>query len=166
MTPTTKPYTIVGIDPGLTGAIAVIANTGEIIELCDMPTMTAEFGKGNVVNPYGVASIIKRVKPKIAYIERVGARPGQGVSSMFKFGAALGILQGVVAANNISTEYVTPQAWKKFFGLIGQPKDAARTLCQGRYDYLAEELKWVKNGGRADALLIGLYGLTQYKEGS
>ena len=85
--------------------------------------------------------------------------PGQGVSSMFGFGVSYGILQGVIASLGIPSVLVTPQRWKKAAGLMGKPKDYARTLAQRLYP--AAELSRKKDIGRADAILIARYGITK-----
>lgn len=146
----------IGIDPGLTGAIALLRD-GAFAEVFDMPTMQRG-AKGNrqQVNATELARILRELPPCMAYIEQVGAMPGQGVSSMFNFGHGCGAIEGALAALGIPREFVTPQKWKKSLGLIGTDKDAARTkaiqLLPGA------PLARVKDGGRADALLIALHG--------
>lgn len=148
---------IVSIDPGLTGAIAFIDASGAHVE--DMPTMGD--GKHRIVDAANLSAMIEVRTPEIAYVERVSAMPGQGVSSMFKFGRSVGVIEGVLGALEIPVVYVTPQSWKKHAGLIGTAKDAARMAAIQRFPRLAEDLKRKKDGGRADALLIGLYGQYQ-----
>lgn len=53
-----------------------------------------------------------------AFIERVGARPGQGVSSMFKFGQSYGMLRGLLVGMKIPFDQVTPQKWQKAMGCM------------------------------------------------
>jgi crossover junction endodeoxyribonuclease RuvC len=64
-------------------------------------------------------------KPEEAYIERVFAMSGQGVTSVFSFGRSLGAIEGVIAARSIKTTLVTPQVWQKAMGVSGG-KDGAR----------------------------------------
>ena len=85
--------------------------------------------------------------------------PGQGVTSMFNFGRSLGCIEGVISAYQINTQWVTPQAWKKHFGLLKKPKDAARTYVIDRFPTNLDLFKRKKDGGRADATLIALHGL-------
>ena len=154
----------IGIDPGLTGAISLFDSQGELVDVWDMPAIQAPRGKGNIVSPQLLADIFQNDLNasnaiETAYIEQVSAMPGQGVSSMFKFGRCAGLIEGVVAAFGISIEYVTPQKWKKHFSLIGKDKDAARQLCLERYPHNARLFKRKKDIGRADAVLIGQYGI-------
>ena len=65
--------------------------------------------------------------PDVAFLERVASRPGQGVSSVFKFGSAYGCVLGVLAALEIRTILVAPAVWKKPFGLDSD-KEKARAL--------------------------------------
>jgi crossover junction endodeoxyribonuclease RuvC len=58
------------------------------------------------------------------YVEQVGSMPGQGVSSMFTFGRALGQLEGTLAAFQRGFERIRPQDWKKRFGLGDEKKES------------------------------------------
>ncbi len=148
----------VGIDPGLSGAIALVRN-GEYAEVWDMPTMGRGTGSKQQINSAEVAKILRSCPPCPAYIELVGAMPGQGVSSMFNFGKAAGAIMGALAALEFPMSEVTPQKWKRAFDLIGKEKDMARTVAQQLMPLAPLGRK--KDCGRADALLIGLYGYRQ-----
>ena len=154
-----------GVDPGLTGAIALLQD-GNLIDVWDMPAMTAPNGKGKFVSPQFLEYIMREImailegyeNPQItANIEQVSAMPRQGVSSMFKFGRCLGVIEGAIAANGIPITYITPQKWKKKFGLIGKDKDASRQLCIQKFPDRLELFKHKKHNGRSDAVLIGMF---------
>jgi crossover junction endodeoxyribonuclease RuvC len=147
----------IGIDPGLSGAIAVLEESGFLHEVADMPIMELRKGR-NQVNAAALSKILKRwaASDAMAYLEQVSAMPGQGVSSMFSFGCSYGIVQGVLAALTIPMVLVSPQSWKKRAGLQGKDKDMARTLAIRLYP--AAELSRKKDIGRADAILIARYG--------
>jgi crossover junction endodeoxyribonuclease RuvC len=85
--------------------------------------------------------------------------PGQGVSSCFSFGRSVGAVEVAIASRIIPITMVTPQAWKKQYGLIGKDKDMARTLCLSLYPESAHLFKRKKDIGRADATLIGAYNV-------
>jgi len=150
---------IVGIDPGLSGAIVVLFQ-GTPVTCARMPTM--KMGAANRVNASALAAIIKgelRERYKLhAYVELVGSMPGQGVASMFSFGHSAGVIQGVLGALEIPVTMVTPQSWKKRAGLVGKDKDASRTLAIQTWP------EWrtldQKGAGQAyaDAAFIALYG--------
>lgn len=146
---------VIGIDPGLTGAIAVL---GEAIEAYDMPVMAKGTGKKQQVNAAEVANILLcHQGAATVYLERVAAMPKQGVSSTFSFGETFGVMRGVTAALGIPLELVTPQSWKRRFSLLGADKDAARTKAIELFPEAPLSRK--KDIGRAEALLIAVYGL-------
>ncbi len=151
-----KRYSI-GVDPGLSGAIAFMEGE-DCTQVWDMPISRKLRGKGNEVNAFLLADILREAEGGTAYVEAVSAMPGQGVSSMFSLGRSAGVIAGILAALNIRTEYVSPQAWKKHQGLIKKDKDASRTLAIQRWPEMREELKLKKHHGRADAMLIADYG--------
>jgi crossover junction endodeoxyribonuclease RuvC len=105
----------IGIDPGLTGAIVALF-PDKTAEFHDMPIL--EIKKKITLDYAGLAHILKSYslsKDCIAAIELVGARPGQGVSSMFKFGQVYGASLATMATLQIPYQTVTPQSWKKSF---------------------------------------------------
>jgi crossover junction endodeoxyribonuclease RuvC len=148
----------VGIDPGITGALALM-DGAVVLSVVDMPTVASSKGK-NQVNAAELANILTGWWSKYGgfetCLELVHTMPGQGVSSSGNFMMGFGIIQGVVAALRISVIMVTPNSWKKRAGLIGKDKDFARTFAQRLYPSV--ELGRKKDIGRADAILIALYG--------
>lgn len=148
----------VGVDPGISGAIAFIYDNDRVV-FRDMPTEHKRT-KGSQVNAHELSSIFREqlaAHPGVVFqvaVEEVAARPKQGVSSMFSFGESAGVVRGVISTLRISFEFVTPQKWKGASGLKGSDKDFARTkLIQARPD-LASQLARKKDGGRADAYWI------------
>ena len=144
-----------GIDPGLSGAIAVLQDNDELLVVYDMPVM-AGTGKRQQVNAAEIVRILSGYEISVAYLERVSAMPGQGVSSMFSFGTSYGIIIGVLAALSIPMVLVSPQTWKAKAGLRGKEKDCARTLMQQLYP--EAQLGRKKDIGRADAIAIARFG--------
>ena len=151
---------IIGIDPGCSGAIVVITETGEYVDHLLMPTVTS--GKSTRVNGAAIADFLDRKATGHvrAFIEKVGAMPGQGVTSMFTFGHAAGVVEGVIAGAMIPYTLVTPQTWKKSSGLSGSEKDAARSMAIRLYPGLRILDQKIKGQAVADALLIALHGMT------
>lgn len=149
----------IGIDPGVSGAIALIGLHGELHHVFDMPTMTLT-GTRQQVNAAELAKMLypwKHYVGMTAYLEQVSAMPGQGVSSMFGFGTSYGIVQGVLGALQIPVCLVTPQAWKKRAGIPPKSeKDKARAIAQQLYPQAPLARK--KDIGRADAILIARFG--------
>jgi len=150
---------IIGIDVGNSGAVAIMDGT-KVVLLCDMPCTPKRTGKGQEVNAYLLTDILLPYVGRLefAYVEAVSAMPKQGVTSMFTFGRSLGVVEGVLSALRVPTEFVTPRAWKKHHSLIGKEKDASRTLAIAKYPCSATDLCRKKDHGRADALLICEYG--------
>jgi crossover junction endodeoxyribonuclease RuvC len=150
-----------GVDPGQSGAIAAIAD-GEPAGFIDMPVLTRKAG-GQIVDGARLAAELRALIQRhpgahiTAAVEQVSAMPGQGVSSMFRFGQADGIVRGVLGALGIGLVEVQPVTWKKRMRLIGADKDAARTQAIQRFPSLAAPLARKKDIGRADALLIALW---------
>lgn len=107
----------IGIDPGKDGAIAIIWEFGGV--------------KIEPFSPEGYRNALAECPPMecCCCLERVGAMPGQGVTSMFKFGENFGFIQGLLTACRIPYELVTPQKWKKEFQITGD-KNSSIAVCK------------------------------------
>jgi hypothetical protein len=81
--------------------------------------------------------------------------PGQGVRSMFTCGLGLGVWLGILAAVALPHTRIRPHIWKKALGL-GQDKEASRLRAMQLFP--SAELRRKKDHGRAEALLLALYG--------
>jgi hypothetical protein len=151
-----KKHYFLGIDPGKTGAVAVI-NSSKIIWIYDMPITDGDLdGKR-------LAEFIKTIRydhfPYINYgIEYVHSMPKQGVASTFNFGKNYGICLGILNAFKCNYDLVSPQKWKKYFNI--PPKsdksitlDIAKKLYPQSIDYFLRK----KDHNRADAILIATY---------
>lgn len=146
---------IVGIDPGASGAI-VIMEHNQPIEWMRMPTM--KMGASTRVNAAAIAHFLQNYRIEKAYVENVHSMPKQGVASSFNFGHACGVVEGVLGACSIPIHMVTPQSWKKRAGLIGQDKDAARSLAIRTWPKWNALSKKLEGQALADAALIALWG--------
>jgi len=151
---------ILGIDPGVSGAISVLENK-KVIEIYDMPTMIDGKKNKKQVNGSQVTNIIKERldsnKEIIVVVEHVNAMPGQGVTSMFNFGQSFGVIKGVCSALSIPIYFVRPTKWKKYFNLIKTNKDASRTKVIEAYPEISAKLSRKKDSNKADAILIARY---------
>ena len=141
---------ILGVDPGLTGAAAFYFPGADVISVHDMPTA------GGGVDAASLAALLKQMKPDVAIVEHVGAMPGQGVSSTFKFGCGFGILQGTIAALGIPMHLITPAKWKRALGLDAD-KERARALALRLWPARADLFGRKKDHGRAEAALLARY---------
>ena len=151
---------IIGIDPGINGAISIIENK-KIIEVYDTPTMIDGKKNKRQINGAQVTNIFKErlngEKEVVVVVEHVNAMPGQGVTSMFNFGQSFGVIKGICAALNLPIYFVRPTKWKKHFNLIKTNKDASRTKVIEAYPEISSKLHRKKDSNRADAILIALY---------
>ena len=151
---------IIGIDPGLSGAIAILENN-KVLNLFDMPVMSEGKKNKKQLNSSHLVNIIKEninQNEEIAVVvEQVNAMPGQGVTSMFNFGQTFGAIKGLCAALELPIYYVRPSKWKKHFELINSSKDASRTKVIEMYPYLSDQLSKKKDVNKSDAILIARF---------
>ena len=153
---------IIGIDPGITGAISVLENK-QVIEVYDTPTMIDGKKNKRQVNGAQVTNIIKeslnkdKDKEVVVVVEHVNAMPGQGVTSMFNFGQSFGVIKGICSALSLPIYFVRPAKWKKHFNLIKTNKDASRTKVIQIYPEISSKLSRKKDSNKADAILIARY---------
>ena len=150
-----------GIDIGLNGAIALVEGD-QLIEVHDMPTLTVERNNKNkrMVNAAELARLIRQTAPASAYLERLNAMPGQGVTSMFSMGQSLGVVLGILAALDIPTTTIPPRTWQKALD-VPQGKDGSRYRAAQLFPSHAAQFARVKDDGRSDAALIAAYGARQ-----
>ena len=147
--------TYIGIDPGKSGAYAFVRE-------CD--------GRRDAwASPWDEDAFIaamQSVRDDVVYVmlERVNAFPGQGVTSMFHFGANYGFIQGVLRAYAMPFETVPPTVWKKSYSL-GKDKTAsvetARCLFPG-VNLKRTQASRKDDDGMAEALLLAEYGRKRY----
>lgn len=147
-----------GIDPGAGGALAFFDTILGSLVVVDMPVLEVERGgkSKREINPRLIADMVLEHAPKAAMLEKVGAMPGQGVSSMFQFGRGVGMVEGVLAGVGVPTQYVTPQRWQKAVG-ARKGKDGARLRAIELYPAYSKLFARAKDDGRADAALIAWY---------
>ena len=161
---------IVGIDPGLSGGIAILEDN-KVKMLFDMPVMSDGKKNKRQLNSALLAQLIKdnikNTENTAIVVEQVNAMPGQGVTSMFNFGHTFGAIKGICAALSLPIFFVRPAKWKKHFELINSSKDASRTKVIEMYPSIAEKLSKKKDVNKSDAILIArYYSETRFKEDS
>lgn len=149
---------IIGIDPGLGGAVACLDyQRGH--HIISVPLVQKTYGKGNQIHAAALADYIRSYSSNgaVVAIERVASSPQMGVASAYRFGHTAGVIDGIVQALKLPVTYVRPQVWKKHFGLLKKSKDASRTLALERFPELAEYMQRKKDADRAEALLIAVW---------
>ncbi len=159
---------IIGIDPGLSGAIAVLEDK-RVLSIFDMPVMAEGKKNKKQLNSAQLVNILKentKISDDVAVVvEQVNAMPGQGVTSMFNFGQTFGAIKGVCAALSLPIFFVRPSKWKKHFELINSAKDASRTKVIEMYPSLSNQLTKKRDVNKSDAILIArFYSETRLKD--
>lgn len=150
---------IVGIDPGLSGAVAFYDTVEKIVEVIDMPVLelVRNGKKKREVSAQTLANHLADRRVHAAFLERVNAMTGQGVTSVFSFGRSMGIVEGILAAYDIPVTLVTPQAWQKAVNQRAG-KDGSRERAMQLFPAQANLFQRKKDDGRSDAALIAYYG--------
>lgn len=170
----------VGVDCGMTGAIAAILPDGSV-RFWDMPTFSVERRKGTKTGHRtqfdvpGLASVFGEVSSLagdgglLATIESAQAMPAQlhgrtqGTASSFAVGLGYGIVLGVVGAMRLRHELVRPATWKpKLMAGLPKEKDAARMRACQLFPQASDDLRRKKDHGRAEALLLAEWGRRLY----
>jgi crossover junction endodeoxyribonuclease RuvC len=150
---------VCGIDPGLTGALAVVNEQG-LLFVDDLPILSIPSGKKQRAE-LDLATLrellIERAVDHV-FIERVTARPGQGVTSMFRFGFCAGAIIGLIAGLRMPYSLIMPQRWQRLAG-CGPSPDAARQRAGQLFPDATQYLTRERDSGRADAILIAHAGL-------
>ncbi len=151
---------IIGIDPGLSGAIAILEDK-KVINLYEMPVMPEGKKNKRQLNSAQLVNIIKNNSESkdeiVVIVEQVNAMPGQGVTSMFNFGQSFGAIKGICAALELPIFFVRPSKWKKHFELINSSKDSSRTKAIEMYPTLSDQLSKKKDINKSDAILIARF---------
>jgi crossover junction endodeoxyribonuclease RuvC len=153
---------ILGVDLGLDGAITTLSASGELLAMADMPTLHDGPAGRRSVNAILLSDIIAKTGASQAYVEYVGARPGEAPSGAFSFGRSRGVTEGICAALGVSVKFLTPPQWKRQIGLPAgkeNAKDLSRSAAIARWPSKSDLFARVKDNGRSDACLIGLAGL-------
>ena len=148
--------TTIGIDPGMTGALAIINHDNQLIAIYDLPFI------GKRLNAALLQTYLleHHSQHRHAWVEESQSFPGQGVSSAFNYGTGYGTILGVLAATQIPYRTVRPAIWKKA-AQLGRDKTDSRRRATELWPAHADQFQRVKDDGRAEAALIALYGATQ-----
>jgi crossover junction endodeoxyribonuclease RuvC len=157
---------ILGIDPGAHGAIAVLDEAGDLLQVHDMPS-TPEASGRTATNAPLLASILARSHARIAFCEFVGARPTDAKVAAFSFGRARGCIEGVCGALGLPIVFLTPPTWKRLADIPpgAENKDLARTRAIARWPAHADLFARKSDVDRAEACLIAWAGLQREARG-
>ena len=151
---------VIGIDPGLSGAIAILENN-KVLEIFEIPVMSEGKKNKRQLNSALLVSLLRENilnnEEVAVVVEQVNAMPGQGVTSMFNFGQTFGAIKGICAALDLPIFFVRPSKWKKHFELINSSKDSSRTKVIEMYPKLSNQLAKKKDVNKSDAILIARF---------
>lgn len=160
-----KP-TILGIDPGLYGALAfvqLVAGTPRV-EVFDMPIVSKQVNNisRSRIDKHALADLIaNRIHTlRCVVIEDVHALPKDGPVQAFTFGYGLGLLHGICQVYDLSVVNVPPNVWKSKYGLNAD-KHKSRAVASRFFPHNASVWNRAKDDGRAEAALLGLLGFTE-----
>ena len=109
-------------------------------------------------------SIYKDKQQAICCLERVGAMPGQGVTSMFSFGENFGFIRGLLEAYEIPYQLIRPQTWKKEFSL-NSDKNTSVSVCRKLFpnvSLLPTARSRKDNDNLAEAILMACYAKRKF----
>ena len=150
---------ILGIDPGASGGLAIVnSKTLKLVRGLRMPTYKIR-GK-TIVSPGGVYAFGDGVKIDTAVVEAVHSMPGQGVASSFSFGRSTGAVEAIAHLMATRIEWVTPQVWKKHFGL-SKVKQESIDACIAMF---GADYHWTAKADEAfaEAALIARWFIDKY----
>jgi crossover junction endodeoxyribonuclease RuvC len=156
---------VAGIDVGVTGALALINTHQGFLSVHDLPIHQLKVGKTlrHELDLASLRQLLLATPIDHVVIEKVASRPGQGVSSVFKFGFSAGSIYGLVIGLQLPVSYLTPQQWQKTVR-VGPTPDAGRRRAGELYPAAAEYLNLKKHSGRGDAILITHAGLMMLRQ--
>lgn len=156
----------IGIDPGLSGAVASIDGNGGLISVQDVPTILVQRAKGkrHAYLEGAMLTLLRDISgDPLAHhvqviLENVHAMPGQGVTSMFTMGEGIGLWRMAIAALSLPLTRAEPTVWKREMGVAGSDKGKSVIRALQLFPTAAQHLTRVKDHGRAEALLLAEWG--------
>lgn len=155
---------VLGIDPGITGALALIGAGGAVVDVQDMPTLASGVKARRMIDAIALRDLLARYaiayhpRPLLACIEQVSAQPTDGRAGAFSFGRSLGTIEAVTLCAGLPLLRVQPAAWKRFAGIAaGAGKEASIEAALRLHPSARPWLTRRQDHGRADAILIAAW---------
>lgn len=149
---------ILGVDPGIRGALAFYSPRTRALVVHDLP-LVYDPGRKPVLD-LGILTLIVDAyarETRFAVIEAPGARPDQGLSSTYRFAEAVGQMTGVVAGCYIPVKFAVPAVWKTLLGL-SRDKSRSRRMASDLFPRQEHLFRRVKDADRAEAVLLAIFG--------
>lgn len=149
---------IAGIDPGLSGAIAVLDFQTSTLHLWDTPVNIERVGDKNRKRPDvpGIVDALDTYPIDSASIEKVQSTPNDGHVGAFTFGKVTGIVIGALGGLDIPFTEITPAKWKMQMR-VPADKTAARYRASQLFPHCSDAWSRVMDDGRAEAAIIALH---------
>jgi len=135
----------IGIDPGVSGGIAMIDERGLVYATLPMPTTERDI--------FDVFKPGESNHPAHAMLERVYSSPQMGVASAFTFGKGYGALLMALTAAQVPFDQVVPAKWQAVMGCRSR---GDKNVTKARAQQLFPGVKVTH--AIADALLLAEYG--------
>jgi crossover junction endodeoxyribonuclease RuvC len=156
----TRPDYVLAIDPGLSGALALLRLSGCSVEvISDMPVTGGRVDPAKLALMVGMCQLRGTIH---AAVELVSSMPRQ--AGAFNFGVSAGVVHGVLGALGVPMALVSPSVWKGATGLHrmsgesqADVKSRARSLAQKLWPEQAGLFARVKDDGRAESALLARY---------
>jgi crossover junction endodeoxyribonuclease RuvC len=147
-----------GIDPGLTGALAVLDFQDFVLHLWDTPTVSVQVGDKirKRCDPDAFVAALSRHPLDYALIENVQSTPNDGHVGAFTFGKVTGIAIGCCAGLDIPLASVSPAKWKMAMQ-VPADKKASKTRASGLFPNCTAGWTREMDHGRSEAAIIALY---------
>ena len=169
---------VIGVDPGATGAIAILSPDGQLLAVDDMPVDTVQVGKHSRsrVSYHRLAALLSGAAGAQAFIELPQFRPmnkrdpetgevkptSMGVMGAGAFGISYGLTAGALMAAGCALTEVSAGVWDRAIGLKGGPDDSRR-MAASLFPAMAGLFARKKDKDRSDAALLGWYGVLRLR---
>jgi hypothetical protein len=146
--------------PGAHGAVAVLDDSGDLLQIHVMPALPESKGR-TATNAPLLAGILARTHARIAFCEFVGAHPTDAKVGAFAFGRARGVIEGCASALGLPIIFLAPPTWKRLADIPpgAENKDLARTRATARWPARADLFARKGDVDCAEACLIAVAGL-------
>ncbi len=141
-----------GIDPGKTGAVAIL-NTYQKPARLEVRGLSVD--SENRVPCDQIIAWLFEHSVEAVVIEEVHSMPKQGVASTFKFGMIYGQCIGMLTTAGLPWVKVPPQVWKRHLGLTGQGKDGSRAAAKELFEGCEDRLT---SHDKCEAALLAWWG--------
>lgn len=155
---------VLGVDPGVTGAIAMICTHKGFLAVADLPTIDSGLTTGAMrrfLNPAALSFLYRELKSEFdsgrealqSVIERPIPMPSMPSTTNASTFDSFGVCRAVTHLYWGEPRLVAPNDWKKFYGL-GKDKGESIDLAVSLYPDAKQPLARKKDHNRAEAILL------------